>query len=238
MLFMEHELDVTLLTIAHLVGQLGDGVSLSVLHNGRGLAGKVGAEIDALDGVHFYEAGENLGVAGGRNYLLRTDECEAADVVMLIDNDVIPPVDYVRRSAEFLLRRDDTGVVGSSVVLFLDSFNRISICSRPRKACWGRSVYALRESRHFAGSAGRPGVAVVRPPRRAPRLERGVPRRRGPDRHDLSGGSKSPRSRRFYPLRKSDPSIREATHQRDRRTRFSVSTIAGCCQTFRRSLGR
>ena len=67
------------------------------------------------DCLRYYCVERNLGVAGGRNHLLRTEECRNCDIVLIIDNDVVPPADYVRSLAAFLVREKGAGVAGGVV---------------------------------------------------------------------------------------------------------------------------
>ena len=237
MLFMEHELDVTLWTIAHLHDQLGDGVTLSVLHNGQGLA-DVGNQINALPNVSFYEAGTNLGVAGGRNFLLRTDECRAADVVMFVDNDVLPPVDYVERAVRFLLSRHDAGVVGASVLVFRHFEEHLkALPARP--GVLNQRVYELKNPDIHGILRASPSRAWfdhlgIHPDWNAAYLEAEDEIDKICQSLNIADSFKDSGDR-FYALRKNDPAIREALIAGELPW-ISVSNIAGCCQTFRRSL--
>jgi len=107
-----NEAAVTLFALNCLLRNIEPGVTISILVNGGASAGirELAARHDCL---RCYESATNLGVAGGRNFLLNTAECRAADIVMILDNDVIPPPDYVRRLCAFLLARPDAGVVGA-----------------------------------------------------------------------------------------------------------------------------
>lgn len=110
-LLMEDEVDVTVLTVETLLDGLEDGVVISVLLNG----GSNPALRELLAGcgsIRYYESDKNLGVAGGRNYLFRTRECMESEIVIILDNDVVPPFDYISRLAGFLLRQENAGIVG------------------------------------------------------------------------------------------------------------------------------
>ena len=110
-LCMEAEIDVTVQTIENLLPSLEEDVTVSLLINGGG-SDRLRDLFAAFPTLKLYESETNLGVAGGRNLLLRKDECRAADIVLILDNDVITPVDYVRTLASFLVRTPKAGVVG------------------------------------------------------------------------------------------------------------------------------
>lgn len=113
-LCMEDEVDVTLFSVQCLLRNLEEGVIISLLLNGG--HSEALQRLSQEDGrLRYYRVERNLGVAGGRNYLLRTEECRESDVVLILDNDVIPPVDFVRNLVTFLLRQEDAGVVGAVV---------------------------------------------------------------------------------------------------------------------------
>lgn len=113
-LLMENEIDVTVQTVETLMESVEDGVVISVLLNG-GSNPELKKLLSTVDCIRYYESPSNLGVAGGRNFLLKTAECKGSDIVMILDNDVVPPVDYVRNLATFLIRQKDAGVVGGIV---------------------------------------------------------------------------------------------------------------------------
>src|SRR3972149_5150138 len=113
-LLMVGEVGVIVQTVETLLEGMEEGVTISVLLNG-GRSGYLKKLFSGFAAIRYYESKENLGVAGGRNYLLKTDECEGSDIVMILDNDVVPPLDYVRGLATFLVRHDESGVVGSVV---------------------------------------------------------------------------------------------------------------------------
>lgn len=113
-LSMQDEVGATLFTLQTLLRQVEDGVVLSVLLNG-GHSEEIRKLSEEHDCLRYYSVDRNLGVAGGRNYLLRTEECRNCDVVLIIDNDVVAPVDYVRGLVTFLLREKGAGVAGGVV---------------------------------------------------------------------------------------------------------------------------
>jgi len=110
-LSMKHELQVTKMAIESLLPQLGNGTTLSLLLNGARRP-DIRELISYLPHVKYYDSDQNLGVAGGRNFLLRTEEARTADIVMLADNDALFPNDYIARLARFLISIPDSGIVG------------------------------------------------------------------------------------------------------------------------------
>lgn len=114
-LLMEKEVDVTLQTIETLVEGLEDGVVISVLLNG-GRNKKLQKILSTVSCISYYESNNNMGVAGGRNFLFCTTECQNSDIIMVLDNDVISPLDYVRNLCTFLIRQKDAGIAGPLIV--------------------------------------------------------------------------------------------------------------------------
>lgn len=112
-LLRPQETGVTIETVETLLESLEDGVTISVLLNG-GRSDRLRGLFGTVPSIKYYESEANLGVAGGRNYLLKTEECRDCDIVMILDNDVIVPQDYVRRLASFLLKQRNAGVVGAA----------------------------------------------------------------------------------------------------------------------------
>lgn len=127
-LFMEGEADVTIMAVETLLESIEEGVTVSILLNG-GTRSDLRELFTRSPHILYYESETNLGVAGGRNFLLFTKECLSSDIVMFVDNDVIPPVDYVRSLAKFLVNRKDAGIVGSTLLnikpFFIDHDSRI-----------------------------------------------------------------------------------------------------------------
>ncbi len=113
MLSMESEVDSTLNTVETLLETVENDVIISVLLNG-GKNPRLKQLLSSVDCINYYECEDNLGVAGGRNFLLNTDECKSSDIVMILDNDVVPPQDYIKSLATFLVKQKDAGVVGAA----------------------------------------------------------------------------------------------------------------------------
>jgi GT2 family glycosyltransferase len=116
-LTMSHEIDVTIQTIETLLVGDMSGVTISVLLNGSSDF-KFKGLLSSHNNIKYYESSENLGVAGGRNFLLKTQECNNADIIMFLDNDVIPSIDYIKNLATFLISQNDAGVVGAIIADF------------------------------------------------------------------------------------------------------------------------
>lgn len=112
-LLMEKEIDVTVASIETLMEGLEEGVVISILLNG-GKSEKLKELFSGLDCIKYYESDDNLGVAGGRNFLLRSEESRNSEIIFILDNDVITPTDYIRNLATFLIRQEDAAVVGAA----------------------------------------------------------------------------------------------------------------------------
>lgn len=115
--FLPEEEPAAAWAVGSLLPQIEDGDTLLLLHNGakdRSFAEKYAR----LPGVRFFEQCDNLGVAGGRNFLLRQPECRESDLVFLVDSDAIVPCDYLRKMTEFIDATPDAGVVGPVALSF------------------------------------------------------------------------------------------------------------------------
>ena len=126
-LLMEQEIDTTLVLIDILLEKLEDNVIISILLNG-GSNNKLNQIFSKINAIKYYESEINLGVAGGRNFLLNTGECKGSDIVVVLDNDVIVPVDYIRNITSFLLDQKNVGIVGP-IIADIDSLNTKFILS-------------------------------------------------------------------------------------------------------------
>ncbi|MCK4784390.1 MAG: glycosyltransferase family 2 protein [Desulfobacteraceae bacterium] len=91
-----------------------DDVIISVLLNG-GESPWLRELFSKHECIKYYESPINLGVAGGRNHLLKTEESRNSDIIMILDNDIVPPVDYVKNMASFLIKHKDVAVVGPAM---------------------------------------------------------------------------------------------------------------------------
>ncbi len=143
MLCMESEISVTLMAVETLLENLEESVTISVLLNG-GHSSKTGELFSKYGNIKYYESEKNLGVAGGRNFLLRTEECKASDIVMIIDNDVIPPQDYIRNLLTFLLKHEDAAIVGAAVADIKTNLGLDKLDQSPNKGVWGNNILKLQ----------------------------------------------------------------------------------------------
>jgi GT2 family glycosyltransferase len=106
---------VTALTLHHVVRDLGPDTTVHVLMNG-GFDGELRALSPSSPRVDFHSSAVNLGVAGGRNLLMRLPAVRTADVVVVLDNDVITPPQHVERLVEAVAADPDAGVIGPAVL--------------------------------------------------------------------------------------------------------------------------
>lgn len=86
---MEHEVNVTVAAAETLMDGIEEAVIVSVLLNGVSRSNLCDM-FSASPHIRCYESPTNLAVAGQRNYLLDSEETGASDIIMFIDNDVIP----------------------------------------------------------------------------------------------------------------------------------------------------
>jgi GT2 family glycosyltransferase len=141
-LFMEHEIDVTIAMVETLMDSIEDGVIISILLNG-GARRDLPEMFSASPYIRYYESPNNLGVAGGRNFLLDTEEAAASDIIMFVDNDVIPTSDYVKSLATFLINHKDAGIVGATL-LNIDPFIRCHRdCFKEKKGFFGGDILSI-----------------------------------------------------------------------------------------------
>ena len=114
-IFMTDEEPVVAKAVASIYGQMREDDSLLLLHNGM-VGQRFFHKYAELPRVRYFETEENLGVAGGRNYLLRQPECRDAGLIFFIDSDAIAPSDYLDRMTEFMVATPDVGVAGPVVL--------------------------------------------------------------------------------------------------------------------------
>lgn len=141
-LFMPSEEEATLQTVETLLAGIEDGVTIIVLLNG-GQGHSLGQLFSRHESIRYHESPVNLGVAGGRNFLLKTDDAASADIIMMLDNDVVPPVDYVRRMAEFLLRHEEAAVVGP-VIADIRYITYTALKHYGEKGLFGNPIFKLK----------------------------------------------------------------------------------------------
>lgn len=140
-LLMEHEIDVTIHTVETLLETIEQGVVISILLNGSS-SPKLSKLFSKHGCIRYYESETNLGVAGGRNLLLKTEECKTSDIIFNLDNDVIPPLDYIRSLATFLIKQKNAGVVGA--VVTRTNFLRFSVNNSLLEYYGDRGVFENR----------------------------------------------------------------------------------------------
>src|SRR5688572_20290907 len=90
------ETAVTALTLHHLAREADPRTTIHVLMNG-GFVGELSELAPKSAAISYHSSPANLGVAGGRNALLRLPEVLASDVIVVLDNDVITPPQHVDR---------------------------------------------------------------------------------------------------------------------------------------------
>lgn len=112
-MMMEHEFAATRVMMASLLlsARPDEDVWISLLLNGA-CNKDIESYFTHIDNLTYYCSSENLGVAGGRNYLLTRREVIEADIIMILDNDLLLPEDYVGRMARFLIDHPDAGLIG------------------------------------------------------------------------------------------------------------------------------
>lgn len=232
-LAMEREIDVTIQTLETLVEGIEDDVEVSVLLNGA-MNGEFRAICESLPFVNYYESPRNLGVAGGRNFLMAQGPCRKSDIVMFLDNDVIPTSDYVRSLCTFLIENPDAGVVGATVLNVRPFWRRHRSRFPTRRGSFGNEIFVVSNSdirrllRESARSEDFYHIGIN---------EDWYNTYFHP--HDLylkicnSLGLLS--EERFFPGLKNDPEY-VGIYRRGDTVKFEVSNVIGCCQTFRRKL--
>lgn len=115
MLTMAHELEVAKLALACALHDLPPNATISVLLNGASDP-EFAEQCRALPHIAYYESHDNLGVAGGRNFLFQTEEARRADVVMVLDNDVMLPRRYFQDLLTALSRHPDAAIIGPAII--------------------------------------------------------------------------------------------------------------------------
>jgi len=112
-MMMEHEFAATRVMMESLLFSAGPGqdVSISLLLNGA-CKRDIESYFTRIGNLTYYCSPENLGVAGGRNFLLTRPEVIGSDIIIILDNDLLVPEDYVGRMARFLVSHPDAGLVG------------------------------------------------------------------------------------------------------------------------------
>jgi GT2 family glycosyltransferase len=129
-MMMEKEFAATRVMMASLLAATRGhtGITISLLLNGSEDK-EIEGYFTKIEGLRFYRSKENLGIAGGRNFLLTRPQVVGSDIIMSLDNDLVLPTDYVRKMSAFLIANPDAGIVGSVMLWgysckeFLDAHN-------------------------------------------------------------------------------------------------------------------
>jgi GT2 family glycosyltransferase len=218
------ETAATALTLRHLVRDQEPTTSIHVLVNG-GFAGELEAIAPRSPMVSFYSSPTNLGVAGGRNFLLRRPGVQAADVIVILDNDVITPPDHVGRLVEAVTADPEAGVVGSAVLDLRAASAALGVSGADLDAPITNERLARLprlddEAMWFHLGTHQDWWSVYFDELR---IERRLQQRAGAP------------VELFPAMNHQDPTIR-ASIAEGADTRIPASNVAGCCQAFRRDL--
>lgn len=218
------ETAVTALTLHHLVRDQEPTTSIHVLMNG-GFSGELQAIAPRSPMLTFHSSPSNLGVAGGRNLLLRLPEVQAADVIVVLDNDVITPPHHVTRLVAAVAADPRAGVIGPAVLDLGAAATRLGLS--------GPHTDAPISNERLAGLARLDDEAMWFHLGTHPdwwtvyfdelRIER---------RLQIHAGAPV---EAFPAMNHQDPTIRAAVAN-GAATRIPASNVAGCCQAFRRDL--
>ncbi|MFH1115726.1 MAG: glycosyltransferase [Pseudomonadota bacterium] len=112
---MEDQWESTKMSLYSTIAAACKKIQVVVLLNGS-IARRIQEDMSArFPEVSFYMSRENLGVAGGRNYLMSTEEARKSDYIFHLDNDVLLCPGYFDEMASFLNRCPDAAVVGPLV---------------------------------------------------------------------------------------------------------------------------
>jgi GT2 family glycosyltransferase len=116
-MMMEKEFAATQVMMASLLlsARPREDVSISLLLNGA-CNEDIESYFTRIENLTYYCSPENLGVAGGRNFLLTRPEVMGSDIIVILDNDLLVPEDYVGRMARFLVSHPDAGLVGPVIL--------------------------------------------------------------------------------------------------------------------------
>jgi GT2 family glycosyltransferase len=110
-LLMRDEIETARVSLSAIIRQLDANTRLFVLLNDRGDA-RIARYFESQPNVEFLCLGANLGVAGGRNVLLRACLDWNADILVSYDPDLLPPRDYLRSMVDALASLSVTRKVG------------------------------------------------------------------------------------------------------------------------------
>jgi GT2 family glycosyltransferase len=115
MMFMEDQWPATRLSLRSVLAAVEDETPVVVLLNGSASPEIVARVAEDFPSILMHSSPTNLGVAGGRNYLMSTPQAQEADYIFHLDNDVILTHYYFRDMIDFMERHPEAGVVGPLV---------------------------------------------------------------------------------------------------------------------------
>lgn len=139
LLTLPHEVEVTIQTLDSLLHSAGGNLVVLLLVNG-GQSAELRARVQLHPQVQLFESLANLGVAGGRAFLAAQDAARHSDIVMLADNDILLPVDYIEPMCQLLTEDHSVGVLGASVVNYKYLSGRIYADNLPEKGVLGEHL--------------------------------------------------------------------------------------------------
>ena len=235
-IFMTHEEEVTGIAVASLLPQLSKDDTLLLLHNGLDIS-SFRQKYKHLPQVEYYESDSNLGVAGGRNYLISQPSCQNSDLVFLIDSDAFVPNDYLDLMTTFMDENPDVGIAGPVVLDYpkmKKSIEELGV-SRPSDLCGDYHDFdtaAIEKLLNGDLPTEKIDHIGTNPAWRDTYLN-------NRDAMDvvLKHFKLQPQER-FHVGLKFDVRAREQLKKRPgaKSSAIAVTNIAGCCQTFRRHL--
>jgi len=136
---MPHEVDVTIKALDSLLFRRRENLNVLVLLNGGG-AEALRSAVQNVSQVQVFESRENLGVAGGRAFLAAQDVAKKADIIALLDNDLLLTLDYLEPLCELLMQDHSIGVLGASVLNYQYVVCRFDAAERLEKGPLGQSL--------------------------------------------------------------------------------------------------
>jgi len=136
MMTLPDEVDVTLMALDSLLYSGRENLTALVLVNG-GDSPELRDSVKQQSEVQIIETPKNLGVAAGRALLAEQDAARQSKINVLVDNDVLLPVDYVDRLCELLMKNEKVGVVGASVLNYKYVLGRLPSRLRKKKGPLG-----------------------------------------------------------------------------------------------------
>ncbi|WOO43007.1 6-hydroxymethylpterin diphosphokinase MptE-like protein [Rubellicoccus peritrichatus] len=231
-IFTNREDDVTLRAVEAIAVQLRDGDTIGVLLNG-GRRPDMESLFGRIPAISYYEVDENLGVAGGRNYLMDKPEAAAATYNLFVDNDAMAPMGYVDGMCDYLESHPEVGVAGATVL----AYNKIKDILESRfpvyQAVLGADIYHVSNADLYALQEELPYAEILDHVGTSSDYRKGYFQ----DLHLLDRIINSSEIGAFEPF---VHSLKETDILDDadvkKRGFFRVSNIAGCTYSFRRDL--